>query len=467
MATTSSAAKPEAKPEVLIVDDDESLLTLLAMRLEANGFAAQTARSASEALGSLAAVRPQVAIVDLRLGPEGLESSDGMALFRKMRAIEPMLPVIILTAHGSIPDAVTATREGAAAFLTKPFDGRALVDEVKRLLTTGSAPEDSGAPGWRRTIVTRNRNMLALADEIGRIGPLDATVLVTGPSGSGKELVARAIHASSKRSDAPFVAINCAALPEALLESELFGHVKGSFSGANTDHAGLLRSADGGTIFLDEIGDMPTPLQAKLLRVLQERKVRPVGGTREIDVDVRVIAATHRDLADYIREHRFREDLYYRLNVVRLSLPSLDERREDIPLLALHFARSLGGRYNRSFSGFAPDAVEALVSAPWPGNVRQLMNVVEQCVVLGDGPLITRALVDRALNAASSEPGGASSNLPPLLEARDQFERDYLARLLKLTQGNVAQAAKMAGRNRTEFYRLMTRHGLKSELFKD
>jgi two-component system response regulator GlrR len=307
--------------------------------------------------------------------------------------------------------------------------------------------------------------MLALADEIGRVGPLDATVLVTGASGTGKELVARAIHAASKRSEGPFVAINCAALPEALLESELFGHVKGSFSGAASDHAGLLRSAHSGTIFLDEIGDMPMPLQAKLLRVLQERKVRPVGGTREIEVDVRIIAATHRDLNDALREGKFRQDLYYRLNVVRLEVPALDERREDIPLLAQHFARTLGARYNRSISGFAPEAIEALISAAWPGNVRQLMNVVEQCIALGDGPLITRALVDRALTAASSEPGGGA--MPPLVEARDQFEHDYIAQLLKLTAGNVANAAKMAGRNRTEFYRLMQKHGFKGEMFKE
>jgi two-component system response regulator GlrR len=452
-------------PSVLIVDDDESLLTLLAMRLEASGFEVHTARSAAEALGHLAAARPQVAIVDLRLGPEEDPASDGMALFRKMRSIERMLPVIILTAHGSIPDAVTATREGAAAFLTKPFDGRALVDEVKRLLNTGSVPAPSDAPPWRRTIVTRNRAMLALADEIGRVGPLDATVLVTGASGTGKELIARAIHAASRRSEGPFVAINCAALPEALLESELFGHVKGSFSGATTDHAGLLRSAHSGTIFLDEIGDMALPLQAKLLRVLQERQVRPVGGTREIEVDVRVIAATHRDLNDALREGKFRQDLYYRLNVVRLEVPELDERREDIPLLAQHFARTLGARYNRSITGFAPEAIEALISAAWPGNVRQLMNVIEQCIALGDGPLITRALVDRALDAASSEPGGSA--LPPLVEARDQFERDYIAQLLKLTAGNVANAARMAGRNRTEFYRLMQKHGFKGDMFKE
>ncbi|HEU4620648.1 MAG TPA: sigma 54-interacting transcriptional regulator [Burkholderiaceae bacterium] len=454
-----------APPRILIVDDDDSLLTLLAMRLEASGFVAHVARNAGEALGQLTAVRPQVAIVDLRLGPEELgEAADGLALFRKMRAVEPMLPVIILTAHGSIPDAVAATREGAAAFLTKPFDGRALVEEVRKLLDLGAPAADQAAPGWRRAIVTRNRAMLALLEEISRVGPLDATVLVTGPSGSGKELVARAIHGASRRAEAQFVAINCAALPEALLESELFGHVKGAFSGATADHPGLLRSAHGGTIFLDEIGDMPLPLQAKLLRVLQERKVRPVGGMRELDADARVVAATHRDLGELLREGTFREDLFYRLNVVRLVLPALEDRREDIPLLAMHFARTLGARYGRSITGFAPDAMEALVGGRWPGNVRQLMNVVEQCMVLADGPLITRTLVERALAVGAATP--ETQALPSLIEARDQFERDYLAQLLKLTGGNVAHAARIARRNRTEFYRLMQRHGLRSELFR-
>ena len=458
----------DQRPCVLIVDDDESLLTLLSMRLEASGMASLTARTSAEALGVLAALRPQLAIVDLRLAPPNVKPEaehDGLALFRKMRRIEPMLPVIILTAHGSIPDAVAATREGAAAFLTKPFDGRALVDEARRLLSITVPAEAAADAGWRRRIITRNCAMLRLVDEIARVGPLDATVLVTGPSGSGKELVARAIHEASTRVRAPFVAINCAAMPEALLESELFGHVRGAFTGATADRPGLFRAGDGGTVLLDEIGDMPAPLQAKLLRVLQERRVRPVGGTREVEVDVRVIAATHRDLHAQLADGAFREDLFYRLNVVRLSLPALHERRDDIPVLAASFSRALGVRYDRTGLSFTPEALERLIEAPWPGNVRQLVNVVEQCVVLADGPLIGAALVERAL-ASSSNAGRTAASLPSLADARDQFERDYLAQVLKVADGNVAEAARIARRNRTEFYRLLQRHGLRGELFR-
>jgi two-component system response regulator GlrR len=254
-------------------------------------------------------------------------------------------------------------------------------------------------------------------------------------------------------------------MPEALLESELFGHVKGAFTGAVADSAGLLRAAQGGTVLLDEIGDMPLPLQAKLLRVLQERTVRPVGGARELPVDVRVIAATHRDLGALIGEGKFREDLFYRLNVVRLTLPPLEARRDDVPLLAQHFLRQIATRYQSGATTFSADALERLTAAPWPGNVRQLFNVVEQCVVLADTPVISEALVVRALQ---SSPAGAElpAGIPSLADARAQFERDYLVQLLKLTEGNITQAARLAQRNRTEFYRLIERHGLTGELFR-
>jgi two-component system response regulator GlrR len=481
MSAVTSARREVVAPDsvparILLVDDDESLLTLLAMRLEASGFETLTARTVDEALGRLQAARPQLAIVDLRLVPDSEETNaeakaetnaeavNGLALSKRMRAIEPLLPIIILTAHGTIPDAVAATRDGVAAFLTKPFDGRALVAEVQRLLAL-RAPAGQAASGWRSDIITRNRVMLGLIDEIARVAPHDATVLVQGPSGSGKELIARAVHAASARAEAPFVAINCAAMPEALLESELFGHVKGAFTGAVADSAGLLRAAQGGTVLLDEIGDMPLPLQAKLLRVLQERTVRPVGGARELPVDVRVIAATHRDLGALIGEGKFREDLFYRLNVVRLTLPPLEARRDDVPLLAQHFLRQIATRYQSGATTFSADALERLTAAPWPGNVRQLFNVVEQCVVLADTPVISEALVVRALQ---SSPAGAElpAGIPSLADARAQFERDYLVQLLKLTEGNITQAARLAQRNRTEFYRLIERHGLTGELFR-
>jgi two-component system response regulator GlrR len=457
----------EEAPRILIVDDDESLLTLLAMRLAASGFDTVTARNADEALGRLQARRPQGVVLDLRLGDadddqEHDAAGDSLALFKRMRELEPQLPVIILTAHGSIPDAVEATRHGVAAFFTKPFDGRALVEEIRRQLALRAPAATKG--GWRARIVTRNQAMLALVDEIERVAQHEANVLIQGPSGSGKELVAQSLHAASPRAARAFVAVNCAALPEPLLESELFGHVKGAFSGAVSEHPGLLRTAAGGTVLLDEIGDMPLLLQAKLLRAVEQRRVRPVGGAREIEIDVRLVAATHHDLAQLVNEGRFREDLFYRLNVVRLMLPALDARREDVPLLAQHFLHRLADRYDSAAKDFAPEALEALAQAPWPGNVRQLANVIEQCVVLADGPLIAPALVARAL--ATSTTDAQAAGIAPLAQARAQFERDYLVQLLKLTGGSVAQAARLAGRNRTEFYRLIERHGLTSELFR-
>src|ERR1043166_4830118 len=273
-----------------------------------------------------------------------------------------------------------------------------------------------------------------------RVAASDALVCIFGASGTGKELLARAIHRASPRAAAPFVAVNCGAIPEGLLESELFGHKKGSFTGAVADRRGLFQAAQGGTLFLDEIGDMPLPLQVKLLRALEERKVRPVGSHEFHEIDVRVIAATHRKLEERIASGEFREDLYYRLNVVKLYIPTLAERREDIPLLTNHF-------------------MSRLVSAPWPGNVRQLLNVIEQAVALAPTEVIPESLVRQALDVADSA-------LTPLDEARKAFERDYLVRILKITGGNVTKAARLAGRNRTEFYRLLERHSLEPGMFK-
>jgi two-component system response regulator GlrR len=287
----------------------------------------------------------------------------------------------------------------------------------------------------------------------------DASVLLRGESGTGKELLAQAIHQASARASKPFIAVNCGAIPEALLESELFGHVKGAFTDAVTSHKGLFQAADGGTLLLDEIGDMPPALQVKLLRVLQEREVRPVGASQSIPVDVRIISATHRDLDAAMAAGEFRADLYYRLNVVTLTLPPLSERREDIPLLANHFLVTLATKYHKRLSGFAPEALKALTTAAWPGNVRQLYNVVEQVCALSTTPLVPLALVQRALRSPSVQ-------VLTFAEAKQRFERDYLVGLLKLTDGNVADAARLADRNRTEFYRLMQKHGLTPGHFK-
>jgi two-component system response regulator GlrR len=287
----------------------------------------------------------------------------------------------------------------------------------------------------------------------------DVSVFIHGESGTGKELLARAIHRASARSQRPFLAINCSAIPETLLESELFGHSKGSFTGATSSHKGLFQAADSGTLFLDEVGDMPVSLQAKLLRVLQERQVRPVGSTETLAVDVRIISATHRNLEEAMAQGRFREDLYYRMNVVSLNLPPLRDRREDIPLLARSFLAQVAARTGKDLKSFSPEAMELMVTASWPGNVRQLFNLVEQAVVLATTEVIPASLVERALR---EKPGEILS----FAEARSRFERDYLAQLLQITEGNVAEAARLARRNRTEFYRLLHRHQLAPSLFK-
>jgi two-component system response regulator GlrR len=298
-----------------------------------------------------------------------------------------------------------------------------------------------------------------LMNEARMIAVSDASVLIRGESGTGKEVLARAIHLASPRARGPFVAINCGAIPEPLLESELFGHVKGAFTGAASARDGLFQAANGGTLFLDEIGDMPLALQVKLLRVLQERVVRPVGATQAKPVDVRLLSATHRDLDAAMAEGQFREDLYYRLDVVSLRLPRLDDRREDIPLLAAHFVQLIGAKYGKEISGFAPDALEALATSLWPGNVRQLYNVVEQSCALTSTPLIPLTLVQRALRVPTMEALSYA-------EARQRFERNYLVQLLKLTDGNVADAARIADRNRTEFYRLLQKHDLSPAMFR-
>ncbi|MCX8012836.1 MAG: sigma 54-interacting transcriptional regulator [Rectinema sp.] len=367
-----------------------------------------------------------------------------------------------MTAHGTISDAVDATRRGVFAFLAKPIDKNELVRQLNEATRIGlnsvCAVDDDP---WRAKIVTQSPVMEELLSQARRVAQNKASVLIGGQSGTGKELLARAIHEASPRKDGPFVAVNCSAIPENLFESELFGHKKGAFTGATRDHPGLFKAADGGTLFLDEVGDMPKAVQVKLLRVLQERCIRPVGGARDEPVDVRIISASHVDLEKAMAAGEFREDLYYRLNVVSFELPPLSERIEDISLLAMHFLRELSDAYGDRVKGFSPEAMDFLVHAEWPGNIRQLRNVVEHCLALATTPLIPLTLVQRALK--DDEP---PAPLPSLQEARDQFERDYLVRLLQMTQGNVAHAAKLAKRNRTEFYRLLGRHGMNPGLFK-
>ena len=449
---------------ILVVDDDEDILRLLSMRLRARGFRVTTAASAEEALARIAVSPPRAVVSDVRL-----PGRDGLALFEEIRSTRPSLPVILLTAHGTIPDAVDATSRGVFGYLTKPFDSQLLLEKIDQALqlsapASGEDGADPLVPGgnpddWMSGMVFRSSRMAELMADARMVAASDASVLIRGESGTGKEVLARAIHLASPRAKGPFIAINCGAIPEQLLESELFGHVKGAFTGAGNTRAGLFQAANGGTLFLDEIGDMPLALQVKLLRVLQERMVRPLGATRAEAVDVRLLSATHRDLDAAMAQGQFREDLYYRLDVVSLTLPRLEERREDIPPLAAHFVQIVAGKYGKPISGFAPDALEALATAAWPGNVRQLYNVVEQSCALTSTPLIPLTLVQRALRVPAMEALSYT-------EAKQRFERNYLVQLLKLTEGNVADAARIAERNRTEFYRLLQKHDLTPAMFR-
>ena len=442
--------------QILVIDDDADLLRLLAMRLNAWDYRVVTASSAEEGLSRIAVDTPHLVLSDIRL-----PGKDGLALFEEIQTRWPTLPVILLTAHGTIPEAVQAMTRGVFSYLTKPFDTATLHHKIKEALHL-SRPMAQAVEGeaWRSGILYRSSRMAELMAETKVVANSDASVLIRGESGTGKELLARAIHRASPRATRPFVAINCAAMPEQLLESELFGHVRGAFTGANNDHVGLFKAADGGTLFLDEIGDMPTALQVKLLRVLQERAVRPVGATHSTAIDVRVLSATHRDLTRALAEGQFREDLYYRLDVVSLSLCRLEERREDIPLLANHFVQQLVRKYDKRIVGLVPEAMEMLVAASWPGNVRQLYNVIEQACALATTPLIPLSLIQRALRIPTLEALNYA-------EAKQRFERNYLVQLLKLTDGNVADAARIAERNRTEFYRLLQKYGLTPGMFRD
>ena len=448
-----ASANPQSKGKILLVDDDPGLLRLLSIRLRAEQYDVEAVESAHKALAVLHRFRPDLVITDLKM-----DKMDGIGLLKELQTKSPGLRVVIITAHGTIPDAVTATQSGAFGFLTKPIDKEELMETVERAMKVSGSVADV-EDDWASEIITRNQKLKEILAQAKMVAATDARVLITGQSGTGKELLAKAIHRASPRHDKPFVAINCSAMTEDLLESELFGHVKGAFTGATRDHDGLFQAAEGGTLLLDEIGDMPMRLQVKLLRVLQEQQVRPVGSTDAIQVDVRVLSATHRDLQGMMADSTFREDLYYRLNVVNINLPGLDERREDIPLLVSHFLQEIAREAGQERKVYAPEAVELLVTAEWPGNIRQLYNIVRQNVALSRSPVISGELVQSSL-------GEHAGKLMSFSDARDEFTRNYLSQILQITMGNVSQAARLAKRNRTDFYKLLARHDLNPDSFK-
>jgi two-component system response regulator GlrR len=448
--------------QILIVDDDRNLIELIKMRLESSGYIVTTALREQEAKSACVETVFDLAIVDLQLAEQ-----DGISLMEDLHQVLPGMPVIILTAHGSIESAVEAMKRGATTYLTKPFDARELVLHIERALENRRlATEITRLKGLLaeqygfENIVARSKAMQRVLEVVSRIAQADSTVYIHGESGTGKELIARALHLASGRKDKPFVAINCAALPETLLESELFGHEKGSFTGAVRTSKGLFVQANEGTIFLDEIGDMPLSIQSKFLRVLQERQFTPVGGDRSVAVDVRVIVATNKDLDKLVAQGLFREDLYYRIHVIPLELPPLRERKEDIPLLVDHFLRKYGKQMNKEVKRLAPKALQRLMLHDWPGNVRELENTIEYAVAMTRDDIIAEDGVLPAKAGLSNDP------LKPLKEAKDAFEKEYLLNVLKIARGNVSSASELAGKYRADFYNLLKKYDINPGDFK-
>ncbi|BCS52609.1 sigma-54 dependent transcriptional regulator [Geobacter sp. SVR] len=451
-----------SRGKLLAVDDDRNLLKIITMRLESLDYEVTPARNESEARQAIASQAFDLAVVDLQL-----EQQDGITLMEELHVTCPGMAVIILTAFGSIENAVEAMQRGAFSYLTKPFDARELGLHVERALEnrrlTTEVKRLKGLLAERydfANVVARSESMRRVLEVVTQIAESDSTVYIHGESGTGKEVIARAVHLASGRKDRPFVAINCAALPETLLESELFGHEKGAFTGAIRTSKGLFAQAHGGTILLDEIGDMPLSIQAKFLRVLQERQFYPVGSDRPLEVDVRVIVATNKNLEELVRQSLFREDLYYRIHVIPITLPPLRERTEDISLLAETFLKKFGRSMKKRVKGFSPAAMQRLMLHDWPGNVRELENTIEYAVAMATQEVINEGLILPAKNGEVREP------LKPLKEAKDGFESSYLVRLLELTGGNISRAAALAGKYRADFYTLLKKHRLDPADFK-
>ncbi len=450
-----------ASASVLIVDDDLNLLEIMKMRLEASGFDVTTARDENEARAFIKEKDFDLAVVDLQL-----VQTDGITLMREIHEIYPLMPVIILTAHGSIESAVEAMRRGAFNYLTKPFDARELIVQIERALRSSELEKE--VQRLRdflkeeydfKNIIARSSAMKKVLEQVSRIAQVDSSVYIHGESGTGKELIARAIHLASPRRERPFVAINCAALPEGVLESELFGHEKGAFTGAVRTLKGIFQRAEGGTVFLDEIADMPLSIQGRFLRVLQERQFYPLGSDRPVRVDVRVIVATNKDLAEEVRAGRFREDLFFRIHVIPLKLPPLRERKEDIPLLVNHFIKKFSEKMKKNVNGISSRALKKLMLYDWPGNVRELENTIEYAVAMARSQTIEDDLI-------TVTPASTISSLRPFDEAKSEFEREYLINLLRHTGGNVSRAAEIAGRYRADLYNLMKKHGINPKDYK-
>lgn len=448
--------------KILVVDDEKNLLELIAMGLEHAGYDVVAAMEAGEAITRVKEETIDLAVLDLQL-----VGIDGITLMEKLHLISPRMPVIILTGYGSIANAVDAMKRGAYGYLTKPFDSEVLLLEIGKMMENRRMSSEierlqgllEGKYSFSN-IIAKSKKMQDVLETISRIAKTDSTVLLLGESGTGKDLIAKAIHLASDRKEQSFVAINCAALPEALLESNLFGHEKGAFSGAIRETRGLFLQAHGGTIFLDEIGDMSLPIQAKILRVIEEKQIRPVGSEKVIDVDVRIVTATNKNLEEQVKLELFREDLYYRIHVIPIHLPPLREKKEDIPSLVEFFLKKAGALMKKEIKGVTPQAMQKLMLYDWPGNVRELENVIEYAAAMTDKEYITEDLVLQTSGVVSQGP------LKPLREAKDAFEKSYLIYLLETCEGNITEVAKYAGKYRADLYDLLRKHHLNPDDFK-
>ncbi|RJQ51238.1 MAG: sigma-54-dependent Fis family transcriptional regulator [Nitrospiraceae bacterium] len=446
--------------KILVVDDDRNLLEVLRMRLESADYEVFTASGEDEAVRTAGEQTVDLSIIDLQLAGQ-----DGISVMQKVHGINPEIPALILTAYGSIESAVEAMQKGAFSYLTKPFDPRDLLLQIKNALESRRLVSEIRDLKGRleekyefATIVAKSEKMKNILLLVSRIARTSSTVYIQGESGTGKELVARAIHLRSERKDHPFVAINCAAIPETLLESELFGYERGAFTGAMQGSKGLFTQAHKGTLFLDEIGNMPISLQKKSLRVLQERQFYPVGSSKPVEVDVRVIVATNQDLKKEVEAGSFREDLFYRIHVIPVILPPLRERKEDIPPLIEHFLKKFNERMKKRVKGLTTQAMQKLMLYDWPGNVRELENTIEFAMALTENDVITEELIQQN--------NKASEKFKPLKEAKAAFEKGYVIHLLELTKGNVSRAAELAGKYRPDFYNILKKYDLKPEDFK-
>lgn len=453
------------KAKILVVDDDPGILNLLRLHLETANYLVTLTETSSKAIEQATAETFDLAIVDLRIGDE-----DGITLLEHLLRIQPTLPVIIVTAHATIETAVAATKKGAYDYLTKPFETTDLLHRIKQALEVYRLKTE--VQRLRTMVEERYQfdNIITVTDvmqrvlrQVAQIAVTESTVCVYGESGTGKELIAKAIHIASRRAQGPFVAINCGAIPEGLLENELFGHMKGAYTGADRPKKGFLQQAEGGTLFLDEIGELPPMLQVKFLRVLEEREFYPLGSSQPVKVNLRLVAATNQDLGKLVSQGKFREDLYYRLHVLPIFLPPLRDRPGDIAPLAQHFMQRFARDMDKEIKGFTPEALQRLMLHEWRGNVRELANVIERAVVLTPTSMITPDL----LLLGKPEMQSAQQTEPSTLrEAREKFERTYLIQVLISVKGNVSRAAEVSGKDRAEFYRLLRKHALTPSEFK-